>query len=139
MAACTPDVTHESLRELALLPGAIYAGLSDRAAASLAWSDAEGTTSEAPANVRVLVEAMLTAGGALCDACAWDAPKELRIAATEGALLIHRVDDQRALVLLHDAAASSPRLALALREAASRLPPARSETAKDRLTEMPVF
>lgn len=135
-----PEATQALLRGLAGTPGVLRAGMFDRAASSLALVTGDGQVEEAHANVRVLIEALLTAGDALCDSWRWDmgmattipvvaptqareaSPCQLRLVTPQGALLLQRVDENRALVLQHQGTASSPRLAMALREAACRLP-----------------
>ena len=143
MDAPSPSDLPNALLDLARQPGVLAAALFDQAAATLSWVDATGASQEANPSVRVLVEAVLTAGGALSEASHLQgAIQEIRLSTDGAGLMLRRVDARRALVLKHTNAATA-RLALALREAASTLPPSRPEPAWEPLdhpaAEMPVF
>ncbi len=118
------EAWYDLLGALARQPGALRAGLLDRAAASFVSVGPNGEMREEEATVRVLVEAGLAAAAALSAQLEWGAAREFEQSFAEGGLLIHCLDEARCLVLLRQADATAARLRLALREAAASLPPA---------------
>ena len=110
------------LRSLANQPGILWCGLLERPPSRFTCVHADGTPRQPNPAESVLIEAIMTASGALSERLGLGAARDFEHRFSTGGLIIHAPESSRCLILCHAQDANVALLRLSLRDASCRLP-----------------